>query len=161
MFSQSGRLTTLRAFRCDENLMLLRNRKVAAAMRKKYRDLTLGNHSLEVHCVSNAHYARHLEGYDEDYIPITISSTGIPALRAFSLQLPALSKFSTLKQHCEGPLPSFIGSLEMWSMKSASKRRTELRQIIIKPREVFSPLVRHTYILTWSIGCWKGYHPSR
>ena len=139
--------------------MQLRNKKVAAAMRKKYRDLTLGNHSLEVHCVSNAHYARHLEGYDEDSIPITIPSTGIPGLRAFSLQLPARSKFSTLKQHCEGPLPSFIGSLEMWSMKSASKRRAELRKVIIKPREVFSPLVRVTWILTRSAGCWKRDHP--
>lgn len=141
--------------------MQLRNKKVAGAMRKKYRDLQLGNHSLDVHCVSNAHYARHLEGYREDCLPITVSSTGIPALRAFSLQLPALSKFKTLKQHCEGPLPSIISSLEMWSMNSGSKRRAELRQIILKPREVFSPLVKHTSILIWSTGRRKGYHLSR
>ena len=147
----SGLLTTS-GFRCSENLMQLRNKKVASNMRKKYKELELGNNSLDVYCVSNADYARHLEGYSEDYIPITISSTGIPALRGFSLQLPAWSKFNTLRQHCEGPLPCIISSLEMWSMKSASKRRNELRQIILKPREVFSPFVKHTWILIWSTG---------
>lgn len=105
-------------------------------MQKKYREVTSDNHPLSVYCVSNKHYGHHLEGYDQDYIPMTLPSTGIPALRAFSLHLPALSKFNTLRQHCNGPLPSFISSLEMWALKAASKRRLELREIVMKPRNV-------------------------
>lgn len=140
--------------------MQLRNKKVATAMRKKYRDSTLDKHPLDVHCVSNLHYARHLEGDREDHIPLTVSSTGIPALRAFSLKLPALSKFDTLRRNCQGPLPLLINSLEMWSFTSAFKRRTELRQIITKPREVNSPLIWNIWGLTESIGCWRRDHPS-
>ncbi len=117
-------------------------------MRKKYRDKISDEHPLDVYSVSNQHYARHLAGYEDDYIPMAVVTTGIPALRAFSLQLPAVCKFSTLRQHCEGPLRSFISSLEIWSSKSASKRRLELRKIVEKPCKVRTLLVYYEFGLT-------------
>ncbi|KAI9873629.1 MAG: hypothetical protein M1830_010774, partial [Pleopsidium flavum] len=119
-----------------ESLVKMRNKKVINAIRKRYRDITHDQHPLHVFCVSNSDYTQHQNGYNAHNIPMTLETTGVPALRAFLLGLPASSKFSMLEHLCEGPLPEFIGSLEMWSTQSASKRKGELQKIVSKPREV-------------------------
>ena len=119
-------------------MIKLRNKKVINAIRKRYRDITNDPHPLHVFCVSNSDYTQHRSGYNGHNVPMTLQTTGIPALRAFLLGLPASSKFSTLEHLCEGTLPEFISSLEMWSTQSVSKRKKELQKIVSRPREVLA-----------------------
>ena len=118
----------------------MRNAKIRSVMRKRYSQITPDVKPLHVICVSNQHYRHHLEGYDADSIPISIQSTGIPELRSLLLTLPAGSKLNVLSQYRYGILPDIISSIEMWASKSATKRRSELRLIAAKPREVSSIL---------------------
>jgi len=114
----------------------MRNTKITSTIRKKYRQITSDSKILAVACISNAHYALHIEGYDAGAIPISIQSTGIPDLRTSLSRLTANSRLNVLRQYRYGILPDMIGSIEVWSSKSATKRRSELRQIAGKPREV-------------------------
>ena len=114
----------------------MRNTKVTNLVRKKYRNLTSDPNSLETACISNHHYSYHLEGYNEELIPVSLETTGIPKLRMMLSTIPAQSKLNILRQHCSGVLPDMISSLEMWSSKSATKLHNELRLITAKPREV-------------------------
>ena len=114
----------------------MRNRKVTVAMKKTYFELTKDVEPLSVFCVSNEHYGRHMVGYGADDIPIGIEATGIPHLRMFVSGLPATSKLATLREYCEGILPSVVGSLDLWSNQSVVERREELREKIEEPCEV-------------------------
>jgi hypothetical protein len=127
----------------------MRNTKVTSTIRKKYRQITSDSKLLEVACVSNAHYAVHINGYDAEAIPISIHSTGIPNLRTSLSWLTAKSKLNVLRQYRHGILPDMIGSIEVWSSKSATKRRSELRQIAGKPREVSVFLLFPSATLTY------------
>lgn len=128
----------------------MRNARITSTIRKNYRQTTSDSKPLEVACVSNAHYAVHINGYDAEAIPISIHSTGIPNLRTSLSWLTAKSKLYVLQQYRYGVLPDIIGSIEIWSSKSATKRRSELRQIAGKPREVsvflLSPSATLTYL---------------
>ena len=105
-------------------------------MRKKYRDLAEDSNFLQVYCVSSLDYNSHIGGYDEDTIPLSLAVTGIPELRLGILKLPAQSKLDVLKLHCQGMVPTVVGSLEAWALKSATKRYAEIREIVAKPHQV-------------------------
>lgn len=128
----------LHSARRIELLIKMRNEKIKSTMHKKYRRITSDPKILAIACVSNAHYALHTcpDGYDAGAIPISIQSTGIPDLRTSLFRFTANSRLDVLRQHLHGILPDMIGSLEVWSSKSATKRRLELREIAGKPREV-------------------------
>ncbi len=56
-----------------------------------------------------------------------------------SVRGKARRPLSDKKEHlCEGTLPEFISSLEMWSTQSVSKRKKELQKIVSRPREVLA-----------------------
>ena len=124
-------------FRQKETLVKMRNKKVTLAIRKKYRDIFADARNIPVFCVSNYQYNLHKTGYEEDLIPISLRVTGIPSLRMFALELPAISKLNILRQYLEGTIPSLISSLEMWTPKSPTKRREELRRSVAQPSADF------------------------
>ena len=136
--------TEIIASRRRESLIKSRNIKVIDAIRKRYKDITKDPQPLQVFCVSNSDYIQHQIGYDSNHVPMTLETTGIPALRAFLLGLPADSKIHTLGHYCEGPLPDFISSMGIWSTQSALKRKAELQRIVSKRQEVsnLSPMLR-------------------
>ncbi|MCJ1399570.1 hypothetical protein MMC11_002772 [Xylographa trunciseda] len=118
-----------------EELIAMRNKKVTQSIRYKYSLVNADPKPLSVACVSNFDYTHHLEGYDEDSIPISLTATGIPGLRTSLLEIPAAAKLNVLRQYCHGILPGMISSLEMWSSKSITKRQQEFRAIVAKPLE--------------------------
>ncbi|MCJ1396569.1 hypothetical protein MMC18_009460 [Xylographa bjoerkii] len=124
-----------------EELTALRNKKVIQTIRYKYSLVNADPKPLSIVCVSNLHYTHHLEGYDEDNISMSLSTTGIPGLRMSLLEIPAEGKLNVLRQYCHGILPGMISSLEMWSSKSTTKRQQEFRAIVVKPREAAEALV--------------------
>lgn len=119
-----------------ETLVVMRSQKVTRAMRKKYKALTSDLHTLNVICVSNHDYGTHKEGYDDEDIPLSLPTTGIPNLRSFLPKYPAAIKRDVLRQYFKGTVPELINSMEMWSMRSANHRRLELREVVEKPCKV-------------------------
>ena len=117
-------------------LVGIRNRYVCSEMGKKYASLTGDSNKLTMFCVSNMHYGMHVQGYDQEDIPISLDLTGIPKLRLWASRFPTISKLKILKQHCKTILPSLITSIELWTDKSASEYREELRAVVSKPQEV-------------------------
>ena len=119
-----------------EALIVLRSQKVGMAMRKKYKSLTSDLHTLNILCVSNQDCSMHKEGYDEDNIPMSLSTTGIPRLRFMLSIMPAKIRLDVLTQFYKGTVPELISLLDVWSHRTTNHRRLELREIIDKPRKV-------------------------
>ena len=126
----------LRRRRQREAMIFIRNTKIESVMRRKYRQITSDPKPLLIACVFSAEYNHHLQGYETDAIPISVKNTGIPSLRLSLSRFPAGSKLNVLRQYRNGILPDIISSMEMWSLKSATKRRNKLRLIAAKPKEV-------------------------
>ncbi|MCJ1415401.1 hypothetical protein MMC32_001733 [Xylographa parallela] len=122
-------------------LINMRNKKVIAAMQKKYENTIKEKTPLRVYCVSNEHYALHQIGYTEDLMPCPMDIVGISNVRLCALMLPSAHKFKTLQEHCKGTLKSLISSLEGWCLQSTMERRVELRALIAKPREKTSSVI--------------------
>ena len=138
-----------------EALVLMRNKKIIRVMRKRYRELTKDPLPLHIHCVSNSHYALHKAGYDEELFPMTIQSTGIPALRELALSVPAFEKLNVLRHHCEYTLPSLINSMDLWTHQSATKRRVHLRQVILEAHKacLLKPASSRRSLTSRRLGC--------
>ena len=115
----------------------MRNKKVTTAMKKKYKDLCPSDsRPLSLSFISNAYYIKHKVGYTEDdELPFSLDTTGVPGLRLAILRLPAASKLNILRTHCHVIVPGLLNAMENWSDKSAVVRREELRTIFTKPGE--------------------------
>lgn len=125
----------------------MRSQKVSVAMRKKYKSGTSDIHTLNIMCVSNQDYSMHKDGYDEEDIPMSINSTGIPSLRFKLSALPADIRLDVLRQYVKGTVPELISSLDVWSHRSTNHRRLELREVVDKPRKVVLVLTSRKQIL--------------
>ncbi|MCJ1377163.1 hypothetical protein MMC17_000255 [Xylographa soralifera] len=122
-------------------LIKMRNKKVIAAMQKKYESTTKEKNPLRVYCVSNEHYALHQIGYTEDLMPCSMDIVGISDVRLCALILPSAHKLKKLQEHCKGTVKSLISSLEGWCLQSTMERRVELRALVAKPREKTSSVI--------------------
>ncbi len=114
----------------------MRNRKVILELRRKYRDVSPEARKLQIHCVSNFHYEHHVNGYNKDFLPLPIETTGIPALRTDLLALSAHGKLSVLQYHWKGSLMNTIASMRNYGSQSANQREEELKIVVQKSYEV-------------------------
>ena len=117
----------------SESLVVMRNNKVTLGMQKQHKRIASDPHILEVHCVSSNAYELHKDGFTHDFIPLSLSATGIPNLRYLLSKFPAVDKYRFLEAFVSGTLRSLIQSLEMWSKQSTVARRLEIRRAIEKP----------------------------
>lgn len=120
-----------------EGLVRMRNDKVSKTMCMKYKTIRSDTYPLNVWAISNCDYNRHREGYDEtEFIPLPVDVTGIPIVRCHLAKLPAKDRIKALDSHCHGRLRNIISSMELWSNRTTSHRRDELRPLVAKPRQV-------------------------
>ncbi|KAK4692237.1 hypothetical protein P7C71_g4926, partial [Lecanoromycetidae sp. Uapishka_2] len=119
-----------------EALIIMRNQKISLDIRNKYKDLTPEGRKLRVVCVSNPHYEMHFEGYDRDALPISIETTGIPALRRELSELPAQAKLEALLHRVNSGLRSTISSLTNYSTQSVMHRQKDLKKLVEKSYEM-------------------------
>ena len=119
-------------------LVNLRNTKVENAVKKKYVNMGPDRNSLQIFKVSSTDYEKHLRGYDEEDIPLPLGETGVVGLRKLMLTLPAQGRLDALHVHWRGNLTSVVDSLWTWSSQSATHYRREIRQILERPREVWT-----------------------
>ena len=114
----------------------MRNRKVTLDLYREYQGVTSEARDLRIHCVSNLHYEHHMIGYNRDFLPLPLETTGIPALRSELLALPAPGKLSVLQHHWKGSLMGTIASMKNYSCQSANQRQEELKIVVKKSYEV-------------------------
>ena len=120
-----------------EALILMRNQKVSAIMRKKYKNLTQDQSPLVIFTVSSSEYIKHKEGYELlEEIPLSVQTTGIPYVRFSLSRLPARSRLDALKHYYHATVEDLIGSLRNWSQQSRVQRRIELQELVAKPGAV-------------------------
>ena len=122
--------------RKQDALVRMRNHKVTLELRRKYEGVTPEARNLRINCVSNFHYEHHVTGYNRDFLPIPIETTGIPAFRTELLALPAPGKLSVLQHHWKGSLMGTITSMRNYSSQSANQRQEELKTVVQKSYEV-------------------------
>lgn len=114
----------------------MRNQKVTLELKRKYRGLTPKASNLRIYCVSNLHYEHHVNGYNRDFLPLPIETTGILALRTELLALPAPDKLSGLQHHWKGNLVGTIASMKNYSRQTVNQRQEELKTVVQKSYEV-------------------------
>ena len=75
-------------------------------------------------------------GYNREFLPLPIETTGIPALRSELLALPAPDKLSVLQLYWKGSLMGMIASMKNYSRQSANQRQEELKTVVKKSYQV-------------------------
>ena len=85
-------------------------------------------------------------GYNRDFLPLPIETTGIPALRSELLALLASGKLSVLQHHWKGSLMGTIASMKNYSSQSAIQRQAELKDVVQKSFEVRTVSNSNLYI---------------
>lgn len=137
-------ISKMSVFRRRDALVKMRKQKVISAFKTKYKNLASDLRSLDVWCVSNTAYSAHKMGYDDEDIPLSLTTTGIPALRTLISRYPATGRLNVLKHHCESTVPGIVGSMEIWSLGGSIPNRAELRKIVETPIQVRRCLERGT-----------------
>lgn len=89
--------------------------------------------SLRVFCVSNLHY-RAIKGLTTIRgSKLDPDATGIPALRAFALTLPAPKLLRAIEDHLTTCLVVWLKNMALWASKTSVDRRRELMQTVKLP----------------------------
>ena len=114
----------------------MRNEKVGVAIKKNFEATRSDPNPLQIFFVSSTSYEKHIDGYDERKIPLSLNDTGILSFRRMLSTLPAKENLNILRHHWRGNLTSVVDSLATWSSQSVSHKRLELRKVVEKPREV-------------------------
>ena len=122
--------------RKKDALVRMRNRRVTLELRRKYQGITPEARNLRISCVSSLHYEIHVVGYNRDFLPLPIETTGIPGLRTDLLALPAAGKLSVLQHHWKGSLMGTVASMKNYSRQTVNQRQEELKVVVQKSYEV-------------------------
>jgi hypothetical protein len=89
-------------------------------------------HVLEVHCISNSHYAA-LNRVGIRGPRLTAEATGIPKLRANTIALMATRPLDTLERYITVDVGSMLQDLELWLSTASTDRRAELLELASQP----------------------------
>lgn len=121
----------------DSYKIMIRNKRVIKVLRRSYSYLTGDQRPLPIFCVSNRVYEQHQIGYERDDRPLlSLEDTQIPALRCHLRMATAEGRFNDALFHYEKQLPSLLTSFELWCCKTHMKRKRELEEMVLEPKEV-------------------------
>lgn len=117
--------------------IMIRNKRVIKELKRSYQYLTGDQRPLALFCVSNRIYERYQMGYEKSELPVlSLEDTQVPALRQHLRLATAQGRFNDALFHYEKQLPSLLTSFELWCCKTHMKRRAELEEMIVEPKEV-------------------------
>ncbi|KAG9616800.1 hypothetical protein KCV04_g15592, partial [Aureobasidium melanogenum] len=120
----------------DSSKIMIRNKKTVKSLRRTYLRLTGDQRALPIFCVSNKAYEQYQLGFERSDRPVlTLDDTGIPKLRQHLRHATGEGRFNAARFHYEAQLPSLLSSVEIWCFKTHMKRRKELEDIVLEPRE--------------------------
>ncbi|KAG9580097.1 hypothetical protein KCU77_g12368, partial [Aureobasidium melanogenum] len=101
-----------------------------------YLHLTGDQRALPIFCVSNKPYEQYQIGFERSDRPVlTLDDTEMPKLRQNLRHATGEGRFNAATFHYEAQSPSLLSSVEIWCFKTHMKRRKELEDIVLEPRE--------------------------
>ncbi|KAI6900530.1 hypothetical protein KC318_g9142 [Hortaea werneckii] len=90
------------------------------------------NVCLTVHCVSNTHYIAHLLDTEPGGTLLDVNATGIPALRAWLLEIIAPSLLLAIEERI-GKCCAFVHGVAMWAQSTPQKRKAGILEVARAP----------------------------
>ncbi|KAI6889264.1 hypothetical protein KC360_g3532 [Hortaea werneckii] len=126
-----------------ETLVDARNSHTSRLLqRNKQRFMPLDVH-LKVHCVSNSHYSAHLFDKEPDGPLLGVNATGIPALRAWLLQIVAPSLLLEIEERT-GKCCAFVHGVAMWARSTPQTRKAGTMEVAQAPEISWSGTTENT-----------------
>lgn len=111
-----------------------RNTFVKTQLREEMQTNLPEGQTLEVHCVSNTHYAS-WKGAPLTGPRLSVKATGIPALRNYAFSLSAPGLLRTLDVYVGSDMQLFLKDLQLWTESTTVDRRFELLELVKTPKE--------------------------
>jgi len=115
-------------------LVQTRNALITEQMQEAMQSHLPAGHVLEVHCISNSHYAA-LNRTGIRGPRLTAEATGIPKLRANTIALMATRLLDTLERYITIDVKSMLQGLQLWLSTASSDHRAELLALASQPRD--------------------------
>jgi hypothetical protein len=125
-----------------EFLVTTRNSLVTEQLQEGMQNHMPDGHILEVHCVSNYHYAG-LKGSKVNGPRLSAASTGILQLRANTLALMAPRLMKTLDHYTSFSLQAMLKDLQLWLHCESVDRRQEILKLAVQPKANATPAFEH------------------
>lgn len=125
-----------------EFLVQTRNALITEQLQENMQSHMPRGQTLEVHCVSNHHYAA-LKGGSITGPRLSADTTGVPQLRARTLALMAPRLLDTLEHYTYFTLQCALQDLQLWLSSVSVNRRQELLELTCQPKNNFSTAVEH------------------
>ncbi|TIA52430.1 hypothetical protein D6C77_08504 [Aureobasidium pullulans] len=127
--------------------IMIRNKKTVMSLRRTYRYLTGDQRALAIFCVSNKAYEQYQIGFDRTDRPVlALDDTEIPKLRRHLRLATGEGRFNDALFHYETQLPSLLTSFEIWCSKHHMKRRRELEDIVLEPKEACETAIHNLFV---------------
>ncbi|RMY13686.1 hypothetical protein D0867_07381 [Hortaea werneckii] len=122
-----------------ERNIVIRNRRNIAVIQAKFQEAVRDpGAQIQVFCVSNTIYQKHMKGYDNNNPPdLTVEATDIPRLRRHLFEVPAKRKLGALLKHCQRDLPRVLLAMDMQCCKTRLERKQDIECKVIKPFKDF------------------------
>lgn len=125
-----------------EFFVTTRNSLVTEQLQENMQSHVPRGHTLEVHCVSNYHYAG-LKGSAVNGPRLSAETTGILQLRANTLALMAPRLMRTLKHYTSFSLQAMLKDLQLWLHSAPVDRRPEILELTKQPHLNLVPAFEH------------------
>ncbi|KAG9886134.1 hypothetical protein KCU94_g17308, partial [Aureobasidium melanogenum] len=126
--------------------IMFRNKRTVKSLRRTYLYLTGDQRALPIFCVSNKAYEQYQIGSERSDRPVlTLDDTEIPKLRQHLRHATGEGRFNAARFHYEAQLPSLLSSVEIWCFKTHMKRRKELEEIVLEPREACEKVIQDLF----------------
>jgi hypothetical protein len=115
-------------------LVQARNALITERMQDTLQSHLPVGHLLEVHCISNSHYAA-LNRVGTRGPRLDAEATGIPKLCASTIALMASRLLDTLERYITIDVKYMLQDLQLWLSNASSDRRAELLALASQPRD--------------------------
>jgi GTPase SAR1 family protein len=123
-------------------LVEARNTMIKERMQDELQSHLPPGHVLEVHCISNSHYAA-LNRVGIHGPRLTAEATGIPRLRSNTIALMAPQLLNTLERYVTFDVKSLLDDLNVLFGTTSTDRRVEVLELASQPRDQLPALVDH------------------
>ncbi|KAK4896001.1 hypothetical protein LTR49_028196 [Elasticomyces elasticus] len=142
LMEMQGRNDTINELKRESKAMEMRRFEVLVHARNEFVTaqlrLHMGNYlpagmKLPVFCISNRHYTAIKGGRTVGGLRLIAEATGVPALRAHALALPAADQFRTLEEYYSTDLGVFLKEAQLWVKVTQLERRAELLGLVGQP----------------------------
>lgn len=126
-----------------EILVHARNTHTTNLLKRSKQRFLRPDEQLTVHCVSNTHYIAHLHDTEPEGTLLDVNATGIPALRAWLLEIAAPSLLLAMEEQI-GKCSTFVHGVAMWAHSAPKKRKAGILEVARAPEVRWPGITENT-----------------